>query len=92
MAFTRKGRRLGGATRRSPLDLCERLLDDPEDLVRKGVGWALKDLMRGDKTRVLAYVADLRRRGASAVITLYALRDLQGAERQAVLGIHRGNR
>ncbi len=71
------------------LELCENLSGDPEDLIQKGVGWTLKDLMRGDKDRVLEYVKELRRRGVPATITLYAIRDLKGAERQAVLDIHR---
>jgi 3-methyladenine DNA glycosylase AlkD len=62
---------------------------DQDDLVQKGVGWALKDCMRGDKERVLAYVKNLRRRGVPAVITLYAIRDLRGEERQAVLAVQR---
>jgi hypothetical protein len=57
--------------------------------VRKGVGWALKDVMRGDPDQVLAYVKELRRRGVSAVITLYAIRDLKGAERADVLRVGR---
>jgi len=69
------------------LDLCEQLIWDEDDLVRKGVGWALTDNMKADKDRVLSYVKDLRRRGVSAVITLYAIRDLKGAERQDVLRI-----
>ncbi|MEX1195697.1 MAG: DNA alkylation repair protein [Dehalococcoidia bacterium] len=44
------------------LALCERLAFDKEDLVQKGVGWALKDNMRGAPDRVLAFVKDLRRR------------------------------
>jgi 3-methyladenine DNA glycosylase AlkD len=69
------------------LDLCEKLIWDEEDLVRKGVGWALKDNMRADKERVLKYVKSLRRRGVSSVITLYAIRDLKGEERKEVLSI-----
>lgn len=69
------------------LALCNNLVWDKEDHVRKGVGWALKDLMRGDKEKVLDYVKELRRRGVSAVITLYAIRDLQGEERKEVLRI-----
>jgi len=67
------------------LEHCERLKHDTEDLVRKGVGWCLKDLMRADKKRVLDYVVSLRRQGVSSVITLYALRDIKGAERARVL-------
>jgi 3-methyladenine DNA glycosylase AlkD len=71
------------------LELCENLLGDAEDLVQKGVGWALKDLMQGDAERVLAHVKELRRRGAPATITLYAIRDLKGARRQELLEARR---
>jgi 3-methyladenine DNA glycosylase AlkD len=73
------------------LELCENLIWDPDDLVQKGVGWALKDTMRGAKEPLLAYVRDLRRRGVPSTITLYAIRDLKGTERQEVLAI-RGKR
>jgi 3-methyladenine DNA glycosylase AlkD len=86
VAFTRKVGESGQFTEEA-LRLCENLVYDHEDLVRKGVGWALKDVMRGDRERVLAYVEDLRRRGVSAVITLYAIRDLKGVERAEVLAI-----
>lgn len=69
------------------LELCDYLIWDKEDLVRKGVGWALKDTMRGDKKKVLEHVKELRRKGASAVIMLYAIRDLKGKERKEVLKI-----
>lgn len=69
------------------LRLCDRLVDDPEDLVRKGVGWALKDNLRAEPERVIAYVKDLRRRGVSATITLYAIRDLRGPLRREVLAV-----
>lgn len=67
------------------LELCDGLIWDEEDYVRKGVGWALKDTMRGDKRKVLEYVKGLRRKGVSAVVTLYAMRDLEGKEREQVL-------
>lgn len=69
------------------LRACERLITDSDDLVRKGFGWALKDLMRGDRETVLEYVVNLRRRGIPSVITLYALRDVRGAARQRILAI-----
>lgn len=72
------------------LALCENLIWDEEDLVKKGVGWALKDNMRADKERVLEYVKSLRKRGVSSVITLYAIRDLKGKEREEVLEIKKG--
>lgn len=84
VAFVRKVGESGQFTEEA-LQLCENLVGDSEDLVRKGVGWALKDVMRGDRERVLVYVKDLRRRGVSATITLYAIRDLRGHEREEVL-------
>jgi 3-methyladenine DNA glycosylase AlkD len=82
--FTRKVASSGEYTDVA-LEHCERLKHDTEDLVRKGVGWCLKDIMRADKKRVLDYVVSLRRQGVSSVITLYALRDIKGAERARVL-------
>ncbi len=73
------------------LDLCEHLIWDEDDLVRKGVGWALRDNMRADKERVLSYVKALRRRGVSSVITLYAIRDVKGEERKEVLRIKKND-
>ncbi len=70
--------------------ICERLRFDEEDLVRKRVGWALKDAMRagpGAKRRVIGMVKAMRREGVSAVVTLYAVRDLKGAERESVLKV-----
>jgi 3-methyladenine DNA glycosylase AlkD len=87
VAFTRRVGASGKFTDEA-LSLCDNLVWDMEDYVRKGVGWALKDLMRGDKEKVLKYVKELRRKGVSAVITLYAIRDLEGKERKEVLNIN----
>lgn len=86
VAFTRKIGASGEFTSEA-LELCDNLIWDKEDLVRKGVGWALKDNMRGAKGRVLDYVKSLRRKGVSSVITLYAIRDLKGKERKEILDI-----
>lgn len=86
--FTRKVGASGRFTDEM-LACCEHLIWDAEDLVQKGVGWALKDGMRGAKNRVLEYVLGLRRRGVCSVITLYAMRDLKGEERQAALAAGR---
>ncbi len=86
VAFTRKVGSSGEFTD-VVLRLSEDLIHDDDDLVRKGIGWALKDNMRGAKAKVLKYVEDLRRRGVSSVITLYAIRDLKGEERKRVLEI-----
>ena len=90
VAFTRKAGASGEYVD-DVLRLCENLIWDEEDLVQKGVGWALKDNMRGSKGKVVAYVKDLRARGVPSTITLYAIRDLKGQEREEVLAI-RGKR
>lgn len=77
--FTRKVAKSGLHTDFA-LEMCHNLRFDREDLVLKGVGWSLKDMMRHDKARIFAYVQQLRAEG------LYALRDLKGAERAAILG------
>ena len=84
--FTRKIGASGRYTKEG-LDAADRLIGDSDDLVRKGVGWALKDLMRGDRETVLEYVANLRRQGVTSVITLYALRDVRGEDRKRVLAV-----
>lgn len=88
-AFVRKVGESGRYTD-EVLELCEALIWDEDDLVRKGVGWALKDNMRGAKERVLEYVKSLRRRGVSSTVTLYAMRDLKGEERRSLLAIRPG--
>ncbi len=67
------------------LENCETLKFDPEDMVQKGVGWCLKDLMKADQDRVADYVMLLREQKVPSVITLYAIRDLKGDLRQKVL-------
>ena len=83
--FTRKVAK-SGQFNDVALEFCENLIYDQELLVQKGVGWSLKDLMRSDKERILEYVIDLRARGVSSVITLYAIKDIKGDERAYILG------
>ena len=84
--FTRKVGESGRYTKEA-IELCANLVWSEEDLVRKAVGWALKDIMRGDKQKVLNYVKQIRRAGVPRVITLYAIRDLRDDERREVLNI-----
>jgi len=86
VTFTRKIGESGKFTEEA-LKLCDNLIWDKEDYVRKGVGWALKDNMRGNKQGVLDYIKSLRQKGVSSVITLYSIRDLKGKEREEVLKI-----
>ncbi|QFT31194.1 DNA alkylation repair protein [Roseibium porphyridii] len=83
VTFTRKVAK-SGLYKDVALANCNALINDPEHLVQTGVGWCLRDLMRWHKEEVLNYVIGLRRNGISSTITLYALRDIKGAERQAV--------
>ncbi len=86
VVFTRQVAESGKFTEEA-LRLCENLIWDEEDIVRKGIGWALKDNMHSAPKRILSYVKDLRRRGVSSTITLYAIRDLNPEQRQKVLTI-----
>jgi 3-methyladenine DNA glycosylase AlkD len=90
VVFTRRVGKSGRFTNEA-LKLCDALIWDGEDYVRKGVGWSLKDTMRGDKKKVLEYVNALRLKGVSSVITLYAIRDLKGPERKALLNLRTRN-
>ena len=84
VAFTRSIGESGKYTNEC-LQMCENLLFAREDLIQKGVGWALKDCMRGSKKKVFSYIKKLRQLGVSSVITLYAIRDLSDAERNQIL-------
>ena len=86
VAFVRTAGESGRFTDEA-LTLCSNLVNDEEDLVQKGVGWCLKDVMRGDKKKVVEYVKELRRTGVPSTITLYAIRDLKGRERESVLRV-----
>lgn len=86
VAFTRKVGESGQFTA-TVLRLCDRLKWDPEDIVQKGVGWALKDNMRSAPEQVTTCVKQLRREGVSSTITLYAIRDLKGPARQEILAV-----
>ncbi len=86
--FTRGVGKSGEFTK-EVLNLCENLIWDEEDIVQKGVGWALKDNLRSAPEQVKAYVKDLRQRGVSSTITLYAIRDLKGKERKEILQVRK---
>lgn len=84
VVFTRKIGK-SGEYAQEMLQICNNLIWDKEDIVRKGVGWALKDNLSFAQDHVLPYIKKLRRLGVSSTITLYAIRDLKGAERKEVL-------
>lgn len=76
-----------GAFTDTILQLCDNLIWDKEDIVKKGVGWALRDALQGDRKKVCEYIKSLRRKGVSSVITLYALKDVKGRQRKDILTI-----
>jgi hypothetical protein len=41
--------------------------------------------MSSDTDRIIEYVINLRARGVSSVITLYAIKDIKGSERANIL-------
>lgn len=82
--FTRKVAQ-SGLYKDVALAHCNALIHDPEHLVQTGVGWCLRDLMRWHKSEILPHVMALRQNGVSSTITLYALRDIKGAERKAAM-------
>ena len=86
VTFVRKAAKSGEFTE-EVIRLSENLIWDEEDIVRKGVGWALKDNLRSAPDRLLPYIEDLRRRGVPSTITLYAIRDLKGADRKKALAV-----
>jgi len=91
VAFTRNAAKMGEFTK-EVLRLCENLIWDKEDIVQKGVGWALKDSLRSAPERILPYIKNLRQRGVSSTITLYAIRDLKATKRQEVLAVKRNKK
>ncbi len=84
--FTRKVAKSGLFTDVG-LELAARLSSDPELMVQKGVGWALKDMMASDEDRIIRIVKELRAAGAPSVVTLYAIRNLEPEKRRAVLAV-----
>jgi 3-methyladenine DNA glycosylase AlkD len=88
VTFTREAAK-SGEFAKEVIRLCENLIWDEEDIVQKGVGWALKDNLRSAPDRILPYIKSLRKRGVPSTITLYAIRDLKGEKRREVLAIKR---
>ncbi|MEM7336613.1 MAG: DNA alkylation repair protein [Chloroflexota bacterium] len=82
--FTRKVAK-SGQFNDPALLFCNHLRFSPEDLVRKGVGWSLKDMMRSDKPRIVDVVKRYHAEGVSGTVVRYALKDLPTAERKQIL-------
>jgi len=89
VVFTRKVAKSGMYTAEC-LAISDKLIWDREDIVRKGVGWALKDNMASAPDTIMDYVKNLRRLGVSSTITLYAIQKLEEEKRQEILAIKKG--
>jgi len=82
--FTRKVAK-SGKFNSIALEMCNNLIFDKEPLVLKGIGWALKDMMKVDKNQIIKYIKELRKKEVSSIVILYAIKDLKGKERSDLL-------
>ncbi len=62
------------------LDICDILVDDPHDLMRKAVGWVLREVGKKDLTAMLSFL-DLHIGRISATTLSYATEKLSPEER-----------
>ena len=83
VAFTKAIRKSGNFIEEMLL-VSQTLLDDPEELVKKAVGWALKDHLQADRKRIIEYTIALKRNGKSPVITNYVMRYMNDREKQYI--------
>lgn len=64
------------------LDLCHRLIADPEPLMRKAVGWVLRECGKKDRPRLEAFLTD-HINDISAITLSYAIEKFSPDERAA---------
>lgn len=64
------------------LDLCHRLIADPEPLMRKAVGWVLRECGKKDRSRLEAFLTD-HINDISAISLSYAIEKFSPDERAA---------
>lgn len=67
------------------LEVCERLAYDKEDMVQKGVGWCMQDLMRTGEPAVLKSLKKMQKKGASSTVILFSLRKSDPELKKSVL-------
>jgi 3-methyladenine DNA glycosylase AlkD len=70
------------------LEMADRLLGDADDMVRKGVGWLLKEATRRRADEIVAYLIANRER-TSRLVLRYASEKLTQPERARVLATPR---
>jgi 3-methyladenine DNA glycosylase AlkD len=65
--------------------LSNRLLDDEDDMVQKGLGWLLRETAKADPRRTVPYLMKIRGRAPRLVLRT-ACETLDPAARERVLG------
>lgn len=75
-----------GTHTQAVLDIAARLLFDEDDMVRKGVGWLLKETYPKQPGAVLAFLA-ARAPGIPRLVLRYAAEKMPPAERAAVMAL-----
>jgi len=65
-------------------ELCERLKFSEKDLIRKAIGWVLKDSLNGDYQSTFPYLKKIRGEGASGLISSYAMRNLKPDDKEVI--------
>jgi len=66
------------------LEIIDTLLSDPEDIIQKAIGWALKEMCKGDPRAVVTYLADHRER-MSRLALRYASEKLTPTQKAQLL-------
>jgi len=67
--------------------LCDNLIWDEEELIKKAVGWGLRDNMHKSKERIVEYIKTLRKEGVSSKIISNAIQNLSTEEKAKILKI-----
>lgn len=69
---------------RQIVELSNRLLDDEDDMVQKGLGWLLRETAKYDAMRTIPYLLRIRKRTPRLVLRT-ACETLETAQRRRIL-------
>ena len=67
-------------------DICRRLAGDEDDMVRKGVGWLLKNAYLRNPKPTMKFLLEPRAPGFPRLVLRYAAEKMTAADRKRVLG------
>jgi len=79
------GARKGSGNVAIVLDVAERLADDEDDLVRKGLGWMLKESYGSERREIMQFLR-ARKRTLPRLALRIAAEKMTRADREAILG------